>query len=685
MTGLSAIGEGLETHAHYVGEPTARNLLPSRVKADVLVRDGREKILFPEAYGKLKVEAGSKLFLRSGTYFFETLEMASGSQLVLESAGGLVEIYVDSTLSFSGAVSGLGGNKPHLLMAYLGNTSASVSGEFRGVVVAPEAELLVGQGQHTGALFAKAIIVSDGASIEQEPAPWDDVTGETPDGTPTETVELGESPVVLDARNEHKPDESTSDGTSSPAQPVLFKIPAKLSVNEGNAGNWPAILSFTDGNNTFVECTYRGGASSGSPTDLLEIAKGREYLFESCSNGLEAGDETVGTNFRLSIQGDPQGVGDGTGAHLTLGPGCDGTLEQPISPAESVAMVQGFSWAQTQALPELTAEGHPTLFYANIYIRNATELALLDTFRIHWEKRPIFDNELQAYAGRCGTFRYEGDGEGIFVFAVIPGKTYNRIRAAVTHNDIPPEQRVLFQAIVLRQAPAAATNPDGSLSYQMLMDAGFQYLGVRDLPSDEALDETELPSGGAVAKLVDAVEFVAQVANDVAQTVTIVLGAIDRFLQGSVNVTVQVDVYNRDPRFTGLLTRGWGPARGGLSIDPTPIRIHGAKVEILQWAQRVYTLGAPLPTKFTGRTNQYGRVSIDVAKGGRRLRRRHLSPGGEWTLHRAREQCSEAHVVPPGRRCLRHPCHRRQQPNERQQSVRQLRARQRGGHQHQES
>lgn len=52
----------------------------------------------------------------------------------------------------------------------------------------------------------------------------------------------------------------------------------------------------------------------------------------------------------------------------------------------------------------------------------------------------------------------------MFVFAIIPGKTYNRIRAAVTNDDIRPEERVMFQASVLRDAPEALRNANGSLN-----------------------------------------------------------------------------------------------------------------------------------------------------------------------------------------------------------------------------
>ncbi len=574
---------------------------------DTLVHSGREKILFPNGYGNLTAETGSKVYLQSGTYFFRSVSFAQDAQLVLESAAGLVQIYIESSFSFAGAVSGLGGDKPQLLVGYLGSQPASLGGTFVGTFAAPSSSVTVA-GTLRGSVFAHSIHLEDGATVEHQAAPWDFITGKrSPD---TVTIELGKSPVILDASHRHSPVEEFVTGTATPPSPVECKIPGKLLVGEGNAGNKPATLTVVTPGGETVVCTYRGGSSVPHPEDPLEIAKGREYLFESCSNGFVAGSSAVGSSFTLDVQGDELGIGQETSVRLSCGDGCDEVLGQPISPAESVAMVQGFNWSNTQPVAELTADGLPTLYYANIYVRSQAEIDLLDKFRIHWEKRPIFDNELQAFGGHCGTFSYEGDGEGLFVFAVIPGPTYNRIRAAVFNSDIRPEQRVMFKAIVLRQAPDAITDDDGSLNYQMLIDAGFQYLGVRDLPSDEALDETQLPGGGATAAWIDAVEFVSNVANDAAQLVTEAIGALDRLLQGSVTITVNVDVFNRDPRFDGLLTRGWGPGGG------SPIRIHGAKVEVLQWAQRIYTLGVPLPSKFRGRTDANGRTRIEVAKGG---------------------------------------------------------------------
>ncbi|HKO94248.1 MAG TPA: furin-like repeat-containing protein, partial [Polyangiaceae bacterium] len=342
------------------------------------------------------------------------------------------------------------------------------------------------------------------------------------------------------------------------------------------------------------------------PETLLELAKGREYLFQSCSNGAAAGSTARGTEFGLTLDGDSQGPGGTVTAQVPLGRGCDGTLSAPLSPAQSVEMLQAFDWSATTALPETNADGTPTLFYVNIYIRNETERELLDRFLIHYSGKPFFADELDVlYKGKCGSVDLSGDGNGLFVFAMLPGKTYNRIRAAVSNGDIRPEERVLFQAIVLRDPPAAMKNADGSIDYAGLKETGFYYLGVRELPVDAALDHTALP-GGAAKNFIDAIEFVATVARDAGRGVIDVLGEIDRALQGEVTVHLDIDVYSNVRAFSGrAMQRGWGPDAG------SEAGLRGVRVEIMQWAQT----GLPLFTSYFAHTNRDGKVSVRVAKG----------------------------------------------------------------------
>jgi hypothetical protein len=80
------------------------------------------------------------------------------------------------------------------------------------------------------------------------------------------------------------------------------------------------------------------------------------------------------------------------------------------------------------------------------------------------------------------------------------------------------------------------------------------------------------------------------------------------------------------------MVRGWGPGGG------SPLRTPGLKVTIKQWAQRLYTLGIPIPTAFDGTTDGNGFVSIKAAKGGGAI--------GVWPRE-ARVDCASSRRISP--------------------------------------
>lgn len=584
------------------------------LKGDILLEPTATKAIVPGAYGAVRVQSGADLYLRAGKYFFATLTVEPGAELILEDTGGPVFIYVESALTHRGIIRGLGARVPDLLVGFSGEGTALIEGGLPGTLVAPNGTVRLQPapaGGHQGAYYAEELVIEPDTVVQHRAFPWEVVLPPDLSGIPP--VRFDPSPVVLIARKDHDPVGATP-GTATPAGPVTFEIPARIPLTGGNAGNATATLTFTDPSGTLVTCTYRGGASLLSPQTLLEIARGREYRFESCSNGQVAGDTAVGTDFGLDIDGDPQSPWGATEAELALGENtCSGFLEPLISSAESLQMVEGFSWQNTQALPEVNPEGHPTLYYANIYLRNHEELDRLKRLFIHFQAKPLFVSELSQYRGQCGTLHHEGDGQGMFVYAVIPGATYNRIRAATTHPDIPVEDRILFRAIIQRDAPSESVHPDGSLRYDRLAEAGFYYMGLRDMPPREALDEELLGGGDVISVIVDSMEFVAEVAYTVGTTAVRVLGAIDRFIFGSVRVTVAVNVLNRDPAFdrNGVMQRAWGPDALDAMNNPQPLGLPGVQVEVLQWAVR--PLGI-YPTNSYHRTNYFGVASMEVGK-----------------------------------------------------------------------
>jgi hypothetical protein len=160
------------------------------------------------------------------------------------------------------------------------------------------------------------------------------------------------------------------------------------------------------------------------------------------------------------------------------------TLPPPIRPEDSQRIRDNFDWADTSAVPNFGALG-PSLYYALVYVEDRSDLEALDQLQIHYDTLPLFAVERQKWAGMAGTMDTSFDGEGMFVYAVIPGTLYNLIREAALCSD-PAAAQEVFRAIKILTVPVAeAAGPDGSLSYEYLAKEGFRYRGLANCPDSE--------------------------------------------------------------------------------------------------------------------------------------------------------------------------------------------------------
>lgn len=433
------------------------------------------------------------------------------------------------------------------------------------------------------------------------------------------TVSFGDSPVNMRATEFYAP-VRREDGSATPAQPVPFTIPRTIPVLIGSSGNGQATLSYRDPNGTTVRCTYRGGSAVEHPITDLERAQGRTYRFAACDNGAVAGSDASGTHFILSVGGgDSQDPAQRTTIELALGKGgCGGTLEPPISAEESVRIRDGFSWSQTRAVPETDAQGRSTLYYALLYLEDREQYQMLDQLLIHHSLLPIFDNELRRFDGQCGEFKFEGDGRGQFIYALLPGATYNLIRQYAVSPDPVDGDQSLFSVVKLLDVPdPRARNADGSVSWQALQQAGFYYMNQRTFPADDDTEVHQNPFLNSIRRRVSKV--IAKAVRRTVRGIVEGLGSVDRFFAGSVTATAHVHVQNRDPSFKPTdpanptqklatdLTRAWG-AGTGQRIAPTK-----ARFEILQWLQ-FGDVTTPFPTGFSGDLSEDGSISLRVAK-----------------------------------------------------------------------
>jgi hypothetical protein len=618
----------------------------STVPADKTISSGSQTLV-PGRFAGLTVMGGATAVLSAGTYYFNSLTLQSGSILSLSGSTGAVIVYVGDTVIYRATIVGTAADK-RLLLAFAGSAGVFIETPFRGTVVAPQAALSVGQSgvTHSGAFFAKSVDVAANVTINQVAFDW---------GTflPPKKITWTDAPVSLIGTL--AADGTTKDGTSNPSTAVTFTIPGAIKVKQGNAGNGTTTLTFTTGSGTNVTCTYKGGSSEAAPmpkTSLVNWAKGKSYKLVSCSNGLTAGATTTGKNFKLHVvSGHTLGKKVMVGSQL--GGGCTDSLDDPIDPVVSAQNSTSFSWPTTQPLPETDAAGHPSLYYAHIYLENKEQIRGLNMMKVLWSLRPLFAVDYARYKGKCGAFDYEGDGRGIFAYAVIPGKLYNFLRSAgidaITNHKVMP-----FRAIVIPNKPDLGApglwNADGSMSWAVLKQNKFQYFqgpqgGLEERQSGWFLDEVVNAVEGAVEdvvgvgaevvgdvvdatvdvvtgvggiiiagggtlinygqKLTNLWEIGAKIIEDAGAFMTGFFGLVDKFLFGSVNATIDFEFNTRDPMFPKRLNRAWG-ARTGQELAPT-----GATVWVKQWSLSL--LGA-FPVSFNAAMNDDGVVAMAIGK-----------------------------------------------------------------------
>ncbi len=405
--------------------------------------------------------------------------------------------------------------------------------------------------------------------------------------------------------------------TFAPAAPFL--LPGAFQVRAGSAGGGELVLSLREGGSAVTTCRYRGGATGAANTDLAQ-AQGRSYDFVSCSNGAGPGSAVSATWAGLSIVGsDCSQYPFKTEVELATGDNtCAGVLAPPISPAESVQMRDAFSWAATQAVDPRDAQGRPQLYYANIYLEDRDQVAALDELYIHHSMLPIFGAEARQWDGQCGRFLFEGDGKGVFTYAILPGELYNRLREAALNPDPIEGDGTIFRVVKLLQPEAPLANPNGSIVWDALAASGFRYMNVEAFPDDDTTEVHQFGLFNALKRRI--VKAIATFARGTAREISHGFGKVDRFFAGEVTARVDIDVLNRDPAFhtfnpaTGqleptVMRRQWGSGKG------QELGVPGVRVIIKQWWGI-----SPIPTLFYANTDGQGRANIRVAKNRGQLR-----------------------------------------------------------------
>jgi hypothetical protein len=523
--------------------------VPGGGQGNVFVGFNQTVTLTPNAYASLHVGPRGKARLSAGDYYFGTLDIAVDGVLEIDTGAGIVTATVLHDLDLWGSVEHVrpaAQSAQDFVMLALTDQTVTVTGTFVGTLVAPNAKLSLfpGKKDHQGSFFARDLEAEGGVRIVHQPFHWDVFRGKRR----TVTLQALDAPVSLMARI--FPNAFSEQATYDAPSPVSVVIPSRLEVEAGNAGNGRAELRIDA-----MTCQYRGGAATTPATTDLDHAKGKFFKLVSCTNGGAAGKSVSAKHFELKLL-DPNPEGR-VAVHLALGDGCSPSIGYPMDPEESVTLRDSFNWAATKPLPELDRKGRPNLYYFNVYIESVEQLRLLESLQVPFEYMPLLRPERARFSDKCGSVNMDGDGRGIFVYAIIPASIYNRVRLAALDPSVPPNDPTRWKALVRRTIPAQVANLDGSFSYEALRQAGFEYK-----PRSEKHPRRE--KSGTLPLFGDLFEGIVDIANDVRDAVGEGLSGIDKLISGSVNLDVKFEIMDRSGAFPpGVpLRRGWGSSTG---------------------------------------------------------------------------------------------------------------------------
>ncbi|HEY3497735.1 MAG TPA: hypothetical protein VGK73_23720, partial [Polyangiaceae bacterium] len=134
--------------------------------SDAVLAPNEARTLEPGDYGNVVVPAGARLVLSSGRYRFRSLEVARTANLIAQ--GDQVVVHVATALAIHGETR-LDTAETKLVLGYLGSVPAAVDASFSGVIVAPDAALVLGavrKSTYTGAFLARSVDVRPESVVE---------------------------------------------------------------------------------------------------------------------------------------------------------------------------------------------------------------------------------------------------------------------------------------------------------------------------------------------------------------------------------------------------------------------------------------------------------------------------------------------------------------------------------------
>src|SRR4029077_1525513 len=99
------------------------------------VPPGGQLTLTPGSYADVTVNAGATLFLSTGTYFLNNLDIEPGAVISCTSGSGIV-VNVKLGFTFRGSIIEKNGGRPKFFMGVFGTSSIPLEGPFTGTLIA---------------------------------------------------------------------------------------------------------------------------------------------------------------------------------------------------------------------------------------------------------------------------------------------------------------------------------------------------------------------------------------------------------------------------------------------------------------------------------------------------------------------------------------------------------------------
>jgi DNA-binding protein YbaB len=146
---------------------------PGTNQGNKVVAPGAQLTLAPGAYANVTVNASATLFLSTGTYYFNNLDIEPGAKISCSSGSGQIVANVKLGLIFRGSIIEKTGGRPKFFMGVFGTSAVSLEGPFTGTFMAFTAPLTIATlnppAAHSGAFYARDITVNPDNTITHFP------------------------------------------------------------------------------------------------------------------------------------------------------------------------------------------------------------------------------------------------------------------------------------------------------------------------------------------------------------------------------------------------------------------------------------------------------------------------------------------------------------------------------------